>query len=114
MQKTARHNMHFRLKKGDIVKVLSGNYKGKSGRILKVFPESGRAIVEGVNMVKIHRRATDTNPQGGIEEKEASINISNLILVCPRCGHSTRVVYAFVEGGGKVRVCQKCHERVDT
>ncbi len=103
----------YKLKKGDTVKVLSGEGKGRVAKILKMFPKDERAIVQGVNIAKMHRRATQTNPQGGVEEKEAPVHISNLELVCPKCGLATRVAYVRVEGGGLKRVCRKCKEMID-
>jgi len=70
--------MKVRLKKGDTVQVLAGDYRGRTGRVLKVFPDTGRIVVEGVNMIKRHTRASTRNPKGGIVEKEAPIHISNV------------------------------------
>jgi len=70
--------MKVRLKKGDTVRVLAGDYRGRTGRVLKVFPDTGRIVVEGVNMIKRHTRASTRNPKGGIVEKEAPIHISNV------------------------------------
>ncbi len=107
--------MHIR--KDDQVRVISGNHKGRQGRILKVFPEKNRAIVEGINIIKRHSRPSPNNPQGGIIEKEAPIHVSNLMLVCPKCNTPTRVSYRFMDGEGKksrrkVRVCKKCGEMI--
>ena len=71
----------YKIKKGDSVKVISGNYKGQSGRVLKIIFNKNRALVEGVNKVKKHTRASQENPQGGIIEKEMSIHLSNLMLL---------------------------------
>ena len=76
--------MAFRLRKNDMVQVISGEYKGKTGKILKVIPEKNRAIVEGINMIKRHTKPTPKNQQGGIVEKEASIDLSNIMLLCPK------------------------------
>jgi large subunit ribosomal protein L24 len=103
----------YKLKKGDTVQVLAGNNSGRSGKILKMFPKTGRAIVQGVNIVKRHRRETQTTP-GGIEEIEAPVDVSNLILVCPKCGATTRVAYIDIEEGGLARACRKCKEMIDT
>ncbi|MFP4460481.1 MAG: 50S ribosomal protein L24 [Candidatus Zixiibacteriota bacterium] len=103
----------YKIKKGDLVKVLTGEYRGRTGKVLKMFPKTGKAIVQGVNLAKMHRRATQTNPQGGIEEKEAPLDVSNLMLICPKCNLGTRVAYVDVEGGGLVRVCKKCKEMID-
>lgn len=79
------------LKKNDKVKVISGNHKGKEGKILKIYRAKSRVIVEGVNIIKRHTRASQKNPQGGITQKEAPINISNVMLVDPKAGEPTRL-----------------------
>ncbi len=79
------------IKKGDLVQVLAGNYRKKQGKVLKVFPQSYRAIVEGVAMVSRHRKPSAQNPQGGIEKKEAPVHMSNLMLVEPSTGKPTRI-----------------------
>ena len=96
--------------KNDIVLVISGNYKGKRGKVLKVFPKKHRVIVEGVNFVKRHTKPTQKNPQGGIVEKEASIHVSNLMVICPKCDTPTRLGRKILEDGKKVRVCMNCGE----
>ncbi len=99
------------IRKNDVVKVISGRDKGKQGRVLDVNPKTGRALVEGVQMVKRHTRP---NPQrqikGGIAERESPIAVSNLMLVCGECGPS-RIGYKVETVGGKsrrTRVCRKC------
>ena len=77
----------MKIKKNDTVKVIAGNSKGMEGKVLKVFPDRNRVIIEKVNMIKRHTRQTSQADQGGIVEKEASINASNVILVCPKCSH---------------------------
>lgn len=101
----------FHIKKGDNVCVLSGDDKGKKGRVLEVIVKKGRAIVEGVNMVKKATKPTAQYPQGGIIEKEASINISNLALIDPKSGKPTRVGYR-IEDGKKVRYSKKSGEEI--
>jgi large subunit ribosomal protein L24 len=83
--------MKFHVKKGDLVKVISGNSKGKEGKITLMMPEKQRAIVEGVNMVTKHLKPTAQNPNGSIEKKEASIHISNLMVIDPSNGQPTRI-----------------------
>jgi large subunit ribosomal protein L24 len=81
-----------RIRKNDMVKVLTGKYKGKVGRVLRTFPDSDRAVVEGVNLIKKHARATgQRQQQGGIIEKEGPIHISNLMVVCEKTKEPTRV-----------------------
>ncbi len=101
----------IKLKKDDIVVVLAGTSKGKEGKIIKVIPSTNRAIVEGVNMVSKHTKPNAANPQGGIIKQEASINISNLMLVDPKSGKPTRVGRRRDEKSGKlVRFAKKSGE----
>ena len=100
----------FRIKRGDIVQVISGDDRGKRGKVLRVFPQEERAIVEGVNFVRRHTRPRRMGETGGIIEKEAPIHISNLMLVCPKCNQPTRVGMMLLEDGTKVRYCKKCGE----
>ena len=81
----------MKLKKSDTIVVIAGNYKGKTGKILKVFPKENRVIVEGVNIRKRHTKANQKNPQGGIMEKEASINVSNVMILDPKTNEKTRI-----------------------
>ena len=94
----------LKIKKGDEVIVTTGKDKGKKGQVLEVLPTKARLKVQGVNMVKRHRRPTQTNP-GGIDNFEASMHISNVALIDPESGKATRVGYA-VEDGKKVRVAK--------
>lgn len=81
----------MKIKKNDNVTVISGNYKGKTGKVLKVFPTENRVIVEGVNIHKRHTKPTQKNPQGGITEKEAPINVSNIMVLDPKTNKATRI-----------------------
>jgi len=106
-------NMH--VKKNDTVVVVSGKYAGKKGKILKVFPEKERAIVEGVNLMKKHAKpGYQGNQQGGIMSIEAPINVSNLMLFCAKCNRPVRVAHKVLETGKSVRVCNKCQEMLTT
>ncbi|MFH1940556.1 MAG: 50S ribosomal protein L24 [bacterium] len=96
--------------KNDTVLVISGNYKGKRGKVLKVFPKENRVIVEGVNFIKRHTKPTQKNTQGGIVEKEASIHISNLMVVCPKCDTPTRLGKKILENNKRIRICRNCNE----
>ena len=100
------------LRVNDIVKVIVGKERGKTGKVLKVFPDKLRAIVEGANLVKKATRPSKVNTQGGIVAKEGSLHLSNLILICPRCKKATRSGHKFLSDGEKVRVCKKCKEIV--
>ncbi len=79
------------VRKGDMVLVISGNSRGKKGRVLEVYPVKNRAIVEGINMVTKHLKPSATNPNGGIEKREATIHLSNLMVVDPSTGEATRI-----------------------
>ena len=100
--------------KNDTVLVVSGNYKGKKGKVLKVFPKKYRVIVEGVNFIKRHTKPTQKNQQGGIVEKEAPIHVSNLMVVCPKCDAPTRLGRKVLEDGKKIRICRSCGEMLVT
>lgn len=100
----------MRIRKGDKIVVISGNDKGKEGKVLKVFPDSGRIIVEKVNMIKRHTRASKDVPQGGIIEKEGPINASNVMLVCPNTGKPTRIGHEILADGSRARTSKKSGE----
>jgi large subunit ribosomal protein L24 len=100
----------MRVKKGDLVRVISGNDKGKEGKILKVFPKTERVIIEKINLIKRHTRATQTNPQGGIVEKEAPIHASNVMLVCPNTKKPTRIGKEILSDGSRARVSKRSGE----
>ncbi len=95
-----------RIKKNDTVIIISGDDRGKRGKVLKVFPDTNRIIVEGVNMVKRHTRASQQFPQGGIMEKEAPIHISNVKLIAPKSNVPTRVGIKVLKDGSKIRVAK--------
>jgi len=102
-----------KIKKDDEVIVLAGRDKGKRGKVIRVIPANDRVIVEGIHMVKRHQRADQSNPQGGIIEKESSIHVSNLANVDPKSGEPTRVGVKVLEDGRKVRVAKKSGEVLD-
>ena len=97
--------------KGDSVKVISGNYKGQTGRVIKIIDAKSRLIVEGINKVKKHMRPNQENPQGGIVEKELSINLSNLMLL--HKGKEVKVGYKVLKDGKKVRINRKNGDQID-
>jgi large subunit ribosomal protein L24 len=103
-----------RIIKNDTVKVISGNHKGKVGRVLKVFPKTNRIIVEKVNLIKRHTRPRSQQDQGGIIEKEGPIHVSNVMLVCPKCSTPSRTGLSHLADGKKVRVCKSCNEMLTT
>ena len=100
----------MKVRKNDTVKVISGNFRGMEGKVLKVYPETGRIIVEKVNLIKRHTRQTSQSQQGGIIEKESPIDASNVRLICPKCSRPTRTGTAWLADGRKVRRCRKCNE----
>ena len=101
----------MKIKKGDTVQVTTGNDTGKTGRVIKVYLNKDRVVVEGVNIVKKHARPTQDNPQGGIMEKEASIHISNIMLVVG--GKPTRVGFKSLENGKKVKFAKSTGEVIN-
>ena len=104
----------MKIKKGDDVIVIAGKDKGATGKVLRVYPVKGTAVVERVNMIKRH---TKPNPQrqikGGVIEREAPLHASNVQMVCPECGKPTRLGKKILGDGRKVRICRKCEGVVD-
>ena len=97
-----------RIKKGDTVAVLTGKDKGKAGKVLRVWPAEGRALVERINLVKHFERKSQQNPSGGIIEREGTLALSKLGLVCPSCRKPSRIGWSVSANGDKQRVCQRC------
>jgi large subunit ribosomal protein L24 len=102
-----------KVKKNDLVMVIAGKERGKSGRILRIFAKKDRAIVEKINFIKRHQRPTGQQRQGGIIEREAPLDLSNLMLICESCNKPIRVGKKALEDGKKARYCKKCGEMVD-
>ena len=98
------------VKRGDIVKVISGKDKGKEGKVMVAMPEEGKVIVEGVALVKKHQKARRQGEESGIITVEAAIDASNVMRVCPKCGKAARTGVKILEDGSKVRYCKKCEE----
>jgi large subunit ribosomal protein L24 len=105
--------MGLGIKKNDSILVITGKEKGKRGRVLSVYPLKNSLLIEKINMIKKHMKPSRKYTQGGIIEKEAPINISNVMLVCPKCNKPTRISSTSLQGGKKVRVCKKCREVMD-
>lgn len=103
MERTA-----LKIKKGDKVKVVAGKDKGKEGAVEKVLIKKKKAIVAGVNIYKKHARARRQGEKGGIIDVVKPLPVSSLVLICPKCGQTTRVIFRV--NGQKVRVCKKCQE----
>ena len=102
----------MKIRKGDTVKVIAGKDQSKEGRVERVLPRSNRVLVEGINVITRHVRAAPGLRQGGRISQEAPIHISNVMLVCSRCGQPVRVGYRKLDDGAKVRVCQLCKETI--
>jgi len=101
------------VKKGDTVKVISGKDAGKIGKVVAAMPQSGRVIVEGVNMITRHVKPRSMTNPGGRIEQEGPIYASKVMLVCGKCNKPTRVAHKFLDNGAKVRVCKHCGEVLD-
>ena len=101
------------VKKDDLVMIVAGKDKGKSGKVLRVMPDKGRVLVENLNLIKRHTRPTQSNNEGGIIEKEAPIAISNVQFLCQGCNKPARTGSKVLEDGSKVRFCKKCNEIVN-
>lgn len=97
----------MKLRKGDTVKVLSGNDKGKTGEVMEIIPKTNKIIVKGVNIRKKHIKPRKQGEEGGIVSVECAIHSAKVNVVCPKCGKATKVGYV-IEKGEKVRVCKKC------
>ena len=102
-----------KIRRGDTVLVLSGRERGKRGKVLIVLPARQRIVVERVNFIKRHQRPTQKVRQGGIIEREGSLHVSNVMLVCGKCDRATRTGKQVLSDGRRVRVCKKCNEIVD-
>jgi large subunit ribosomal protein L24 len=102
----------LKLKKGDPVKVIAGKEAGKTGKILKVISKENKIVVEKMNLIKKHQRP-DSRGKGGIVEKEAPLQASNVRFVCNKCNVGVRIGYKFLDDGKKVRLCKKCGESLD-
>ncbi len=99
------------VKKGMTVRVISGNHKGSEGKVLRVFPKQNRVLVEGVNFIKRATRPSQENQAGGFVEKEAPINISNVMVV--HGGNASRIGYKILEDGTKVRISRKTGQEIE-
>ena len=101
------------IKKDDKVVVITGKEKGKEGKVVTAMPKNGKVVVEGVNVVTKHQKPRQQGVPGGIVKKEAAIDASNVMLVCPKCGKATRAARKILDNGTKVRVCKKCGEAIE-
>lgn len=105
--------MSVRVKKNDKIKILTGKDTGKSGKVLLVDIKKGIVIVEGLNVVKKTKRPDQKSQKGGIIDIEAPIRVSNVMVMCPKCGKTMRVKKKELDDGKRVRICGKCGEMLD-
>ena len=104
----------FHIRKNDQVEVIAGKDRGKRGKVLRMLPSRGRAIVERVNMIKRHTRPNpNLNIKGGVVERESSIDVSNVMVVCSECDRPTRPQHKVLADGRKVRICHRCEGVID-
>jgi large subunit ribosomal protein L24 len=102
--------MGLSIKKNDTVLVVTGKEKGKKGRVISVEPKNDKILIERINIIKRHMKPSKKYSQGGIIEKEAPLHISNVMLVCSKCGKPTRIGNTVLSDGKKARICKKCKE----
>ena len=102
----------MKIRKNDIVQVMTGEERGKRGKVLSVDVDAGRVLVEGVNYVWKHMRRSQQHPHGARIQKEAPIRVANLAVMCPACSKPTKVAMKKLESGDKVRICKKCRAEV--
>lgn len=102
----------LKIKRNDIAQVIKGRDKGKKGKVLTLLDLNKRAIVEGINLVKKHKRKTQTDQQGGIVSIETPVSVSNLMLVCKHCARPVRVGLTRLKDGTKTRFCKACKEAI--
>jgi len=103
----------MKIRKNDTVLVIAGKDRGKAGKVRFAYPKDERLLVEGINFIKRHSRARRAVRQAGIIEREAPIHVSDVMLLCSRCNHPTRIGFRLLADGKKVRVCCSCHEVID-
>jgi len=105
--------MHAHIRKNDTVMVITGRDRGKTGKVIHVVPEKGRATVERLNMVKRHTKARGPQSPYGIVEKEAAIHLSNLMIMCDKCNAPVRMGKLRLQDGRSVRICRRCKGELD-
>ena len=103
----------MKIRKNDTVLVIAGKDRGKKGKVRFTRPKNKRVLIEGINLIKKHARATGQVRQAGIIEREEAIHVSDVMLLCNKCNRPTRVGSRFLEDGKKVRICHLCHEEID-
>lgn len=101
-----------RIKKGDLVQIICGKDKGKTGKVLRILSDETHAIIEGLNFTKKHMRRTQDNQKGGIMEKESPIQLSNIMLMCKQCNKPVRTKINILQDKSRVRACVKCDSTI--
>ncbi len=103
----------MRIRRGDEVLVTTGKDRGGKGKVKQALPQENRVLVEGINMIKRHMKPRGQTRKAGIIEREATITVSNVMLICPKCHLPARIGFQFLDDGSKIRVCKKCLEAID-
>ena len=103
----------MQIRKNDSVMVISGKERGKTGKVLRVLPRKDSVLIERVNLVKRHSRPRGPQQPGGIVEKEASIPVSNIMMMCDKCNAPVRIGHKILTDGAKIRICRRCGEALD-
>ena len=103
----------MQIRKNDSVMVIAGKERGKTGKVLRVLPEKDRVIIERVNIVKRHTKPRGPQQSGGILEKEAAIDASNIMIMCDRCNAPVRIGHKVLGDGKKIRLCRRCGEAIE-
>jgi large subunit ribosomal protein L24 len=101
-----------KIRKGDIVQAVKGKDNGKKGKVIQVLAEKGKALVEGINLAKKHKRQTRQDQKGGIVSIEMPIALANIMLVCKHCDRPSRVGFSTLKDGTKTRICKSCKEAI--
>ena len=101
----------MKIKKGDIVLVISGKDRGREGKVIEAFPRQGKVVIEGINLRKKHVKPKKSGEKGQIVETPVPLNVSDVKLICPKCGKAVRIGYK-LEGKKKHRICKKCEQEV--
>jgi len=112
MEKDKQIN-YLNVKKGDTVVIVSGDDKGKKGKVLRTIPSGSKVVIEGVNMLTHFLKPTQEMPQGKITQRESPISVNKVMVICPHCHEATRIAHKLLENGKSVRVCKNCHEVID-
>jgi large subunit ribosomal protein L24 len=102
----------YKIRRNDIVQVVAGKDRGKKGKVLHLFPNDNRVIVEGINLVKKHRRRTQQDQQAGIAQIPLPVCLADVMLICKNCNKITRVGFIILADGTKSRICKKCKEPI--